>query len=144
VTRRRLLAQLDRVRVEAAIAEAERATTGEIRVSIAGLFWGPSRWLAERAFRRLGMHQTRDRNGVLLLVLPWRRQLVIRGDEGIDQHVPTGFWQRVVADAAIQLRAGNLTDGLCGAVAAVGRVLTEQFPARAGEANPDELPNQIG
>ena len=116
MTRRRLLAQLDRARVEAAIAEAEQRSTGEIRVSIAGLFWGPSRWLAERAFGRLGMAETRDRNGVLLLVLPWRRQLVILGDQGIDGRVPAGFWQQVVADAAIQLRAGRFTEGLCGAV----------------------------
>jgi uncharacterized membrane protein len=128
--------------VEAAIAEAERASTGEIRVSIAGLFWGPSRWLAERAFGRLGMRGTRDRNGVLLLVLPWRRQLVILGDTGIDGRVAAGFWQQVVADAAILLRAGRFTEGLCGAVAAVGAELARHFPAGT-QPNPDELPNKI-
>jgi uncharacterized membrane protein len=143
VTRRRLLAQLDRARVETAIAEAERSSTGEIRVSIAGLFWGPSRWLARRAFSRLGMHRTRDRNGVLLLVLPWRRQLVVLGDEGIDRRVPAGFWRQVVADAAIQLRAGRFTEGLCGAVAAVGGALAREFPVGTGEANADELVNRI-
>ena len=143
MTRRGLLARLDRARVEAAIAEAERASTGEIRVSIAGLFWGPSRWLAERAFRRLGMRQTRDRNGVLLLVLPWRRQLVVLGDEGIDRRVPEAFWREVVADAAVQLRAGRFTEGLCGAVAAVGAVLAREFPVGEGQANADELVNRI-
>jgi uncharacterized membrane protein len=143
VTRRRLLAQLNRARVEAAVAEAETSSTGEIRVSIAGWFWGPSRWLAERAFRRLRMAETRDRNGVLLLVLPWRRQLVILGDQGIDGRVAAGFWQGVIADAAIQMRAGRFTEGLCGAVAAVGRVLAQEFPVREGEANGDELVNRI-
>jgi uncharacterized membrane protein len=49
----------------------------------------------------------------------------------------------VVADAAIQLRAGRFTEGLCGAVAAVGRALAEQFPVRGGEVNADELANRI-
>jgi uncharacterized membrane protein len=143
MTRRGLLARLDSAQIEAAIAAAERVTTGEIRVSIAGPFWGPSRWLAERAFDRLGMRRTRDRNGVLLLVVPWRRQLVVLGDEGIDRRVPAGFWREVVADAGIQLRAGRFTAGLCGAVNAVGRALAQQFPVPAGEANADELANRI-
>ena len=105
-------------------------------MSIAGLFWGPSRWLARRAFSRLGMHRTRDRNGVLLLVLPWRRQLVVLGDEGIDRRVPAGFWRQVVADAAVQLRAGRFTEGLCGAVDAVGRALAEQFPVAGARRTP--------
>jgi uncharacterized membrane protein len=143
VTRRGLLARLDRPRIEAAIAQAERATTGEIRVSIAGLFWGGSRRLAERAFARLGMHRTAARNGVLLLVVPWRRQLVVLGDEGIDRKVPPGFWDGVVASAAEALRAGQFTEGLCAAVEAVGRALAQHFPANADRPNPDELSNLV-
>ena len=89
------------------------------------------------------MHRTRDRNGVLLLVLPWRRQLVVLGDQGIDARVPPDFWQQVVAEARHHLRAGRFTEGLCGAVAAVGAVLAEHFPASGAVPAGNELPNHI-
>jgi uncharacterized membrane protein len=144
VTKRGLVRRLDRARIEAAIAEAERRTTGEIRVSVAGLFWGSSRRFAERAFRRLGMTATRARNGVLILVLPWRRQLVVLGDSGIDQVVGQPFWDEVVAKASTALREGRFTEGLLEAVTSVGRALAAHFPAAApGEANPNELPDTI-
>ena len=86
-SRRAFLQSLDTAAVEAAIARAEARTSGEIRVSVAGFFVGSPRRLAERAFRRLGMQDTRDRNGVLLLIAPSRRQVVVLGDEAIHAHV---------------------------------------------------------
>ena len=143
MTRRSFLRQLDVARVEAAVATAEAGTTGEIRVSIAGFFWGSSPSLAERAFVRLGMNATRDRNGVLLLVLPWRRQLVVRADSGIDARAGHPFWEKVVAEATSQLRAGNFTEALVAAVATVGAELRHHFPCAPQSANVDELPNKI-
>jgi uncharacterized membrane protein len=144
MTRRGFLRRIDRARIEAAIADAEQRTTGEIRVSVAGLFWGGSRRFAARAFRRLGMTATRARNGVLILVLPWRRQLVIVGDSGIDGRVGATFWDAVVAQSTRALHEGRFDEGLMGAVAAVGRALAEHFPAPAsGEANPNELPDRV-
>ena len=46
-----------------AIHEAERVTSGEIRVSVAHFFWGDVQRTAEKAFRRLGMENTSRRNG---------------------------------------------------------------------------------
>ena len=82
LTRRRFLQQLDTAAVERAIARAETRTSGEIRVSISRFFVGSSRHLAERAFKRLGMHATQARNGVLLLIEPARREVVVLGDAG--------------------------------------------------------------
>ena len=125
------------------MATAETSTTGEIRVSIAGFFWGSSQSLAERAFVRLGMNATRDRNGVLLLVLPWRRQLVVRADSGIDARAGHPFWAKVVAEATSQLRAGQFTEALVGAVATVGAELRHHFPCAPQSPNVDELSNKI-
>ena len=76
---------MDAARVEAAIRSAERASAIELRVSIAGLFWGDPQRLAEKAFQRLGMNATAGRNGVLLLVAPWRRRVVVLADQGHHQ-----------------------------------------------------------
>jgi putative membrane protein len=143
MTRRSLLRRLDHTRLEAAIAAAEARTTGEIRISVAGLFWGSAEALVSRAFVRLGMHATGDRNGVLLLVLPWRRQLIIRADVGIDAKVTPAFWQETVAVATALFKQQQFTEGLLGAVATIGSALAQHFPAPPAGSNPDELPNQI-
>ncbi|HZA51699.1 MAG TPA: TPM domain-containing protein, partial [Myxococcaceae bacterium] len=85
--RRSLLRRIDVKRVEHALREAEKRASGEIRVSVAPLFWGSVRKEAERAFVRLGMSRTKERNGVLFFVVPARRKFVVLGDEGIHAKV---------------------------------------------------------
>ena len=144
VSRRTFLRRLDTPAVERAIARAETRTSGEIRVSIAGFFVGKSRGLAERAFRRLGMQATRHRNGVLLLVAPARRQVVVLGDEGIHGQVGDAFWTEIASRASARFREGHFTEGVVQAVDAIGEALARHFPAGAEVGgNPNELPDTI-
>jgi len=142
MTRRGFLRRLDVPAIEAAVRGAEQRTSGEIRVSIAGVFWGTSRRMAERAFQRLGMHATRRRNGVLILVAPSRRTLSILGDEGIHAHVGDSFWASVSDAASARLRAGDFTAGLVEAVEAVGAALARHFPPEP-TGDVDELPDTV-
>lgn len=144
VSRQTFLRRLDTPAVERAIARAEARTSGEIRVSIAGLFIGSVRALAERAFRRLGMQATRHRNGVLLLIAPARRQVVILGDEAIHGHVGDVFWTEIAARVGARCREGRFTEGVVEAVDAIGDALERHFPAGAEVGrNPNELPDTI-
>ena len=61
---------IDAGRIEEAIRRAERRTSGEIRVSVSRFFWGDVHRVADRAFARLGMSATRQRNGVLFFIVP--------------------------------------------------------------------------
>ena len=143
-SRRTFLRSLDTPAVERAIARAETRTSGEIRISIAGFFVGSSRRLAERAFQRLGLHATRDRNGVLLLIAPARREVVVLGDEGIHAHVGDAFWAEIAARVGTRFHEGHFTQGVVEAVDAIGEALARHFPAGAGEGgNPNELPDTI-
>ena len=72
--------------MKAAIAEAERDTSGEIRVSVSTFFWGDVRQAAERAFDRLGMTATAPQRGPLLR-RPVPPAFVVLGDEGIHAKV---------------------------------------------------------
>ena len=83
MTRKKLLRAVDRERVKKAIESAEHRTSGEICVSVAPLFWGNVEKAADKAFARLGMTGTKDRNGVLFFVVPSRRKFVVLGDRGI-------------------------------------------------------------
>ena len=92
MTRRKLMRIVDRSRIKEAILRAERRTSGEICVSVSSLFWGNVKRAADKAFVRLGMTQTRQRNGVLLFVVPCRRRVVVIGDVGIHEKVGQEFW----------------------------------------------------
>jgi uncharacterized membrane protein len=144
LSRRTFLRALDAAAVEQAIARVEAQTSGEIRVSIANFFVGSSRRLAERAFQRLGLHATRDRNGVLLLIAPARRQVVVLGDEAIHAQVGDAFWTAIAARVGMRFREGRFTHGVVEAIDAIGEALARHFPASAeAGGNPNELPDTI-
>jgi uncharacterized membrane protein len=142
LTRRRLARNLDRDQIDRAIKQAEAKTSGEIRVSIAGFFRGEARALAERAFRRLGMDHTRNRNGVLILVAPTRRQVVILGDQGIDAHVGAATWSECANELARHFAHGDFTAGLVATIDRIGQMLAAHFPPEAGP-NVNELSDAI-
>jgi uncharacterized membrane protein len=142
LTRRGLMRRVDAARVEAALAAAEKQTSGEIRVSVAPFFWGSVEHAASLAFERLGMTDTRDRNGVLIFVVPSRHRFRLLGDEGIHAKVGQAFWDEVAAHMSEHFHAGDYTRGLVEGIAAIGRGLAEHFP-HAGDADVNELPDHI-
>ena len=133
---------VDQVQVVAAIRAAERVTSGEIRVSVAHFFWGDVEKTAEKAFRRLGMENTADRNGVLIFLVPSRKRFAILGDKGIHEKVGQAFWDDVSACLSAHFRRGAFTEGLVEGVRMVGDRLSTHFPS-AGDADRDELPEDV-
>ena len=144
LSRQKFLRRLDTHTVEDAIARAETRTTGEIRVSIAGFFLGSSRRLAEDAFRRLGLHATQNRNGVLLLIAPARREVVVLGDEAIHAQVGDAFWTEIAARVSTRFHEDRFTEGVVEAVDEIGAALARHFPCGTeADGNPNELPDTI-
>ena len=142
MSRRKLLGKVDAQRVKDAIRRAELATSGEIRVSVARLFWGDVYAAAARAFDRLGMHRTRDRNGVLFFVVPARRRFAILGDSGIHEKVGQAFWQKVTLAVSERFRAGDFTEGLVRGIDMVAEELRSHFPYDAA-SDVNELPDDV-
>lgn len=142
LAQRRLYRSIDHERIKKAIGEAERHTSGEIRVSIAPFFWGSVEAAARMAFERLGMRATRDRNAILFFVVPGRRRFTILGDEGIHAKVGPDFWKTVVAAMEGPFRKSDFTAGLVQGITAVGRELSAHFPFDE-KTDVDELTNEI-
>ena len=142
MSRRSLKKCVDQARVVAAIREAERVTSGEIRVSVAHLFWGDVEKTAKRAFQRLGMERTAESNGVLIFLVPSRKRFAILGDTGIHEKVGQAFWNDVSACLTSQFRRGAFTEGLVEGIRMVGDRLAAHFPA-TGESGQDELPDDV-
>jgi len=142
LSQRKLLDIIDDDRIKAAIATAERQTSGEIRVSVSRFFYGSVRRAAERAFGRLKMRGTRDRNGILFFVVPARRRFVVVGDEGIHAKVGQEFWDGLVAAMSGDFREGKFNEGLTRGIGECGRMLAQHFPYDAG-TDVNELPDEI-
>jgi uncharacterized membrane protein len=123
-----LMRTIDVDRVKAAIVAAERATSGEVRVSVARFFWGGVRRAAERAFARLGMARTKDRNGILFFIVPARKKFAVLGDRGIHDKVGQEFWESLAGLMSARFRKGEFTEGLVEAIAEAGRQLAAHFP----------------
>ncbi len=141
-SRRKLMKTIDAERIKAAIVAAERRTSGEIRVSVARFFWGSVRHAAERAFARLGMTATKDRNGVMFFIVPARKKFVVLGDEGIHAKVGQEFWDCLAGLMSARFRKGEFTDGLAEAIDEAGRRLAEHFPYE-GAADVNELSDDV-
>ncbi len=135
------LTPTERKQVEAAIAAAELRTSGEIRIHLEDHIEDEVLDHAAFIFEELGMHQTRDRSGVLIYLSVVDRQVAVIGDAGINAAVGGDFWVDVVAILKIHLAARRRAEGLCEAVHLIGEKLVTHFPIRADDRN--ELSNTI-
>jgi uncharacterized membrane protein len=142
MTRRQMLRIIDTNRVKDAIHRAERMTSGEISVSVSPLFWGRVEKAAQHAFVRMGMTQTKERNGILIFVVPSRRRFVVLGDSGIHAKVGQQFWESVAAHLSEHFKAGEFTEGLVQAIEEAGEQLAAHFPYVEGKDS-NELPNEV-
>lgn len=97
--------------------------------------------LAREQFFANGLHQTPERGGLLIFVSEAERYVEIVADLGIDEKVPAGAWDQIVAEFTRQVRAGKVADGFVAAVGACGALLATHLPA-TGE-NPNHLPDVL-
>lgn len=130
--------------VVAAIAMAERLSSGEIRVYVESRCKTESPIArCEEIFVELKMHETKARNGVLLYLALKDRKFGIVGDEGINQKVGgNDYWQQLATGLQAHLKDGEIKQGICNCVTAIGNKLYEHFPADNSE-NINELPDEI-
>lgn len=127
--------------VVAAIMEAEKATSGEIRVHIETSCNGDPKIRALRTFHKLKMARTAARNGVLVYVACDSRRFAVIGDKGINAVVPAGFWKDVVAAMGEFFKKEEYTQGLVKGVIMIGEKLKAFFPYQSDDVN--ELPDDI-
>ena len=131
----------DSDRIVAAIAAAEKTTSGEIRVHVTRRKPDDVEARARLRFEKIGMTRTKRRNGVLVYVAPRVRQFRVIGDTGIHDKVGDAFWSAVAAEMEASFRKGDFAAGVVAAVARVGEALAVHFPPVAGDVN--ELPDSI-
>ena len=131
----------DRAAIKAAIADAENATSGDIRLHLESRCKGAVLDRAARVFEVLKMHETERRNGVLFYLATEDRQFAILGDGGINAVVPNDFWDEVRDTVIEGLAKGNAVEGLAAGIRLAGEQLAAHFPIAADDVN--ELSDDI-
>ena len=124
-----------------AIREAERLTSGEIRVHLEYSAKGDPFRRAREVFRELKMENTRERNGVLIYIAAHDHRFAILGDRGIDRAVPPGFWDATRDAMQEHVRQGEFKAGIVAGVRSAGRELQAHFPWKPDDTN--ELSNEV-
>ena len=138
---RHFLSKLDSDRIVAAIAAAEKRSSGEIRVHVTRRNPDNLEERARRRFELLGMTKTAHRNGVLIYIAPNLRRFQILGDTGIHEKCGDDFWKATAAEIETHFRRGAFTEGILHGVAKIGDLLAEHFPREAGDRN--QLPDEV-
>ncbi|GAB5476385.1 MAG: TPM domain-containing protein [Maribacter sp.] len=124
-----------------AILEAEKNTSGEIRVHIESHTRLDHFERAKEVFHLLKMDNTKDENGVLLYVAVNDRKFVIYGDRGIDKAVPQDFWNTTKDIIQEHFHQGNFKQGIIAGILNAGKELEAHFPWQHGDLN--ELSNEV-
>ena len=124
-----------------AVKEAETATSGEIRVHIETSCTEDVLDRAAWVFKKLGMHKTADRNGVLFYLAVSDRKFAIIGDAGINSKVPAGFWDEIKELLLKKFREAKFTEGLSEGIVLAGTHLKSHFPYSKDDVN--ELSDEI-
>lgn len=124
-----------------AITAAELKTSGEIRVHMENFCFGNELKAAEKVFAKLKMHETKERNGVLIYIATLSHKIAVAGDVGIHEKLGNEFWQKMVAKLIAQFRANKKAEALSGCILECGEQLGKYFPRSADDTN--ELTNTI-
>jgi uncharacterized membrane protein len=127
--------------IRSAVQNAEHGTSGEIRVHVENSCKGDVLDRSAFVFRQLGMDKTEQRNGVLIYLAIRHRKFAIIGDMGINNIVPSGFWDVIKHDMLVSFQRNEFSTGLCNAIEAVGEQLKKYFPYKKDDVN--ELPDDI-
>jgi uncharacterized membrane protein len=139
---REFLSKLEHDRIVHAIREGESETSGEIRVYVQrGKLKADPLIIAQKKFQQLKMDRTRERNAVLIFVVPRAHQFAVVGDKAIHEKCGDEFWQRIVEGMRAHFQNEKFSRALIEAINEIGKLLAAHFPKTSTNAN--ELPDEI-
>ncbi len=93
------------------------------------------------SFLELGLHETRDRTGILILISLFEHRVQVLADSGINEQVPEQTWDEIVAMIVAGIKSNDAGTAVCRAVERCGELLASHLPVKNDDS--DELPNLI-
>lgn len=131
----------DKEHITEAIREAEKATSGEIRVHLENNCPEDVLDRAAYLFDQLRINQTELRNGVLFYLAVKDRKFAIIGDVGINALVEEHFWEDIKFLMGEHFKLGEFVTGLQKGIQKAGTKLKKHFPVNTDDVN--ELSDEI-
>lgn len=92
-------------------------------------------------FAEHGIHRTRHRTGMLIMVSELERRVVILGDTGIHREVEDEGWRAHVDHIVASIRKGDAASGIVDVIERLAKVHAELVPRGPDDTN--ELPDEI-
>lgn len=138
----RFFTEKEKADIKQSIINAEHQTSGEIRVHIDRKCKVDVMDRAAYIFKKLEMHKTALRNGVLFYLSIKDKKFAILGDAGINNVTPDDFWDKIKDQMAIKFSEGKFSAGLSEGIKIAGEQLKQNFPYKEGE-DINELPDDI-
>ncbi|MBN1599872.1 MAG: TPM domain-containing protein [Bacteroidales bacterium] len=130
-----------KAKITGAVKEAELNTSGEIRVHVENRCKIDVLDQASYIFKKLEMHKTELRNGVLFYLAVEDRKFAILGDAGINAKVPDNFWDEIKNVMSEHFKKGEFVQGLSKGIKMAGEQLKKHFPYQKDDIN--ELSDEI-
>jgi uncharacterized membrane protein len=127
--------------IKQAIARAELNTSGEIRLHVDNHCKIDVLDCAASWFKKLKMHETEQRNGVLFYLAVKDRKFAILGDAGINAVTPENFWDNIKEEMLTLFKEDKFAEGLVRGIDMAGEQLNEHFPYQSDDEN--ELSDEI-
>jgi uncharacterized membrane protein len=131
----------DKLRITEAIRSAELNTSGEIRVHLDNRCKGEVLDCAASLFKKLRMHKTEKRNGVLFYLAVRDKKFAILGDAGINAVTPDNFWNEIKETMLALFKEEKFIEGLVQGINMAGEALKKHFPYQKNDIN--ELSDDI-
>ncbi|HEY5228667.1 MAG TPA: TPM domain-containing protein [Opitutaceae bacterium] len=128
--------QIDHDSIVEAIAKAEKATSGEIRVIVARHKAADPVASAQEYFNKMGMANSAHRNGVLVFVAPRSRNFAIIGDTAVHEKCGDAFWSSLATTMGHYFKEGRFTYGIVHGVERAGELLAKTFPRSGSDEKP--------
>jgi len=131
----------EKEKIKQAIHGAEQETSGEIRVCVEKKCKSNPLDRAAYFFKKLKMHETRERNGVLIYLSTEDKKFAIIGDAAFHQKNGDAFWEDARDSMLNNFKTGKILDGVLTGVAMTGKRMKSFFPHLDTDVN--ELPDDL-
>jgi uncharacterized membrane protein len=127
--------------ISSCISLAELNSSAEIRVHIEAKCPKDPLIKAKETFAKLGMHKTKERNGILIYIAHQDKKFAIFGDQGIHDKLGDQFWQEEKDLIQKYFSQSQFKSGINEAIKKVAEKLSLYFPKQCNDSN--ELSNEV-
>lgn len=132
---KQFLNQLAEQEMIQAIIEAEKKTSGEIRVMISPKKIKEPIVFAQTQFLQAKMDRTTDRNAILIMIAPRSQNFAVVGDSGIHAKVGHAFWSEISQVISECFKKNEFHQGLLSGIKKAGDSLAQHFPRNPNDQN---------